>query len=40
MHWLEVFLRILAPVVIGALAVWVGITRIPWTPPNDPDDQS
>ncbi|MFL4491589.1 hypothetical protein ACJ6WD_10050 [Streptomyces sp. VTCC 41912] len=34
---LEIVLRILVPIIIGALAVWVGTTRIPWTPPNDKD---
>lgn len=35
MTWLEITLRILVPGLGGALAVWAGITRIPWTPPND-----
>lgn len=34
---LEVVLRILVPGFSGALAVWAGITRIPWTPPNEKD---
>ncbi|WP_281291177.1 hypothetical protein [Streptomyces montanus] len=35
MNWLEIVSRILLPMLLGALAVWVGITRIPWTPPHE-----
>ncbi len=35
MNWLEDVCRILMPALLGALAVWAGITRIPWTPPDE-----
>jgi len=37
MNWLEMVCRIFIPALLGWLAVWVGITRIPWTPPTDED---
>ncbi|MDP9608819.1 hypothetical protein JOF35_001096 [Streptomyces demainii] len=37
MNLLEIIRHILVPALLGALAVWVGITRIPWTPPRDED---
>lgn len=33
----EIFLRLAIPGLLGALAIWVGITRIPWKPPRDDD---
>lgn len=37
MNWLEIVWRILVPALLGALALWVGVTRIPWASPNDED---
>lgn len=38
MTWFEIVCRIVVPALLGALALWAGITRIPWNPPTD-DDQ-
>jgi hypothetical protein len=38
MSWLEIVFRVLVPTVLGSLAVWVGVVRIPWTPGDDEDD--
>lgn len=37
MTWLDFIFRIAIPALLGALAVWAGITRIPWYPPSDDD---
>ena len=37
MNWIELVCHIVVPMLLGALAGGVGITRIPWTPPTDED---
>ncbi len=38
MSWLEIVFRVLVPAVLGWLAVWAGVVRIPWTPGDDEND--
>lgn len=38
MTWLEIICHILVPAVNGWLAVWPGITRIPWAPGDEGDE--
>lgn len=38
MTWLEIVCRVFVPAVLGGLAVWVGVVRIPWYPSDDHEE--